>query len=161
MRSGYVIPFESIPPGVCLSSNRSALEHRDFVSSAVCDLLELGLISEVLTPSTVINPLSVSVHSEGKPRFILDLCHVNSYIPKAKFSMEDWKVFLQYLSRGGFMYKFDLKSGYHHIESVSPIISSWVFSGPWVVLEAGIFVLLSYLLGFRLLLTCLPSFSAR
>ena len=111
VRSGYVIPFESITPAVCLSNNRSALEHGDFVSSAVCDLLEFGLISEVLTPPTVINPLSVSVNSEGKPRLILDLRHVNSYIPKAKFRMEDWKVFLQYLSRGGFMYKFDLKLG--------------------------------------------------
>ena len=35
IRSGYVIPFETIPPGVCLSNNRSALEHGDFVSSAV------------------------------------------------------------------------------------------------------------------------------
>ena len=120
IRSGYVIPFETIPPGVCLSNNRSALEHGDFVSSAVCDLLELGLISEVLTPPTVINPLSVSVNSEGKPRLILDLRHVNSYIPKAKFKMEDWKVFLQYLSRGGYMYKFDLKSGYHHIDICQP-----------------------------------------
>ena len=120
IRSGYVFPLESIPPGVCLSNNRSALEHGDFVSSAVCDLLELGLISEVLTPPTLINPLSVSVNSEGKPRLILDLRHVNSYIPKAKFRMEDWKVFLQYLSRGGFMYKFDLKSGYHHIDICQP-----------------------------------------
>ena len=120
IRSGYVIPFETIPPGVCLSNNRSALEHGDFVSSAVCDLLELGLISEVLTPPTVINPLSVSVNSEGKPRLILDLRHVNSYIPKAKFKMKDWKVFLQYLSPGAYMYKFDLKSGYHHIDICQP-----------------------------------------
>ena len=97
IRSGYVIPFESIPPGVWLSNNRLALEHDDFVSSAVCDLLEL--ISEILTPPTVINPLSVSVNLEGKPRLILNLRHVNSYIPKAKFRMEDWNVFLQYLSR--------------------------------------------------------------
>ena len=88
IRSGYVIPFETIPPGVCLCINRSALEHGDFVSSAVCDLLELGLIFEVLTPPMVINPLSVSVNSEGKPRLILDLRHVNSYIPKAKFRLE-------------------------------------------------------------------------
>ena len=120
IRSGYVIPFETIPPGICLSNNRSALEHGEFFSSAVCDLLELGLISEVLTPPTVSNPLSVSVNSEGKPRLILDLRHVNSYIPKAKFKMEDWKVFLQYLSRGGYMYKFDLKSGYHHIDICQP-----------------------------------------
>ena len=119
IRSGYVIPFET-PPGVCLSNNRSALEHGDFVSSAVCDLLELGLICEVLTPPTVINPLSVSVNSEGKPRLILDLRHVNSYIPKPKFKTEDWKVFLQYLSPGAYMYKFDFKSGYHHIDICQP-----------------------------------------
>ena len=128
IRSGYVIPFESIPPGVCLSNNRSALEHDD-----VCDLLELGLISYVLTPPTVINPLSVSVNSEGKPRLILDLRHVNSYIPKAKFRMEDWKVFLQYLSRGGFTYKFDLKSGYHHIDICQPhhqfLCFQWALGG--------------------------------
>ena len=35
IRSGYVILFETIPPGVCLSNNRSTLEHGDFVSSAV------------------------------------------------------------------------------------------------------------------------------
>ena len=103
IRSGYVIPFATIPPGVCLSNNRSALEHSDFVSSAVCDLLKMGLVSELFTPPMVISPLSVSVNSEGKPRLILDLRHVNSCIPKAKFRMEDWKVFLQYLSRGGYM----------------------------------------------------------
>ena len=45
--------------------------------------------------------------------------------------------------------------------SLSPINSSWVFSGLWVVLKTDIFVSLFYLLGFRLLLTCLRSFSAR
>ena len=72
IRSGYAIPFEIIPSGVCLSNNRSALDHGDIVSSAVCDLLKLGLISEVLTPPTVINPFSVSVNSVGKARLILD-----------------------------------------------------------------------------------------
>ena len=114
--SGYFIPFDSTPPSVCLPNNRSALDHHDFVSSAVSDLLKLGLVSEVSALPTVINPLSVSVNSEGKPRLILDLRHVNKHIPKAKFKMEDWRVFLQYVVRGGFMYKFDLKSGYHHID---------------------------------------------
>ena len=114
--SGYFIPFDSTPPSVCLPNNRSALDHHDFVSSAVSDLLKLGLVSEVSALPTVINPLSVSVNSEGKPRLILDLRHVNKHIPKAKFKMEDWRVFLQYVAQGGFMYKFDLKSGYHHID---------------------------------------------
>ena len=154
-------PLRLSLPVFCLSNNRSALEHSDFVSSAGCNLLELDLISEVLTPPTVINPLSVSVNSDGKPRLILDLRHVNSYIPKAKFKMEDWKVFLQYLSRGGYMYKFDLKSGYHHIDICQPhqqfLGFQWALGG----VKTDIFVLLFYLLDFRLLLTCLRRFSAR
>ena len=101
---------------VCLPNNRSAFHHSDFVSSAISDLVNLGLIVELFLPPTVINPLSVSVNSEGKARLILDLRHVNKHIPKAKFRMEDWKVFLQYVLRGGYMFKFDLKSGYHHVD---------------------------------------------
>ena len=70
---------------VCLPNNRSAFHHSDFVSSAFSDLVNLGLIVELFLPPTVINPLSVSVNSEGKARLILDLRHVNKHIPKAKF----------------------------------------------------------------------------
>ena len=87
-------------------------------SPAVCDLLELGLMSEVLTPPTVINPLSVSVDSVGKPHR-RSPSRLQLYL-KANFTMEDWKVFLQYLSSGGYMYKFDLKSGYHRIDICQP-----------------------------------------
>ena len=87
--SGYFIPFDSTPPSVCLPNNRSALDHHDFVSSAVFDLLKLGLVSEVSALPTVINPLSVSVNSEGKPRLILDLRHVNKHTPKLN---SKWKI---------------------------------------------------------------------
>ena len=100
VRSGYVISFESFPPSVCLPNNRSAFHHSDFVSSAISDLLNLGLIVELFLPPTVINPLSVSLNSEEKARLILDLRHVKKHIPKAKFRMEGWKVFLQYFLCG-------------------------------------------------------------
>lgn len=82
IRSGYVVPFDSISSSISLKKNKTALDHRDFVSSAVSDLLQFGLIVEVSRPPTVINPLSVSINSEGKPRLILDLRHVNRHIPK-------------------------------------------------------------------------------
>ena len=118
MRSDYVIRFETTPNCICLSKSRSALEYSDFVSSAVCDLLKFGLVSEVLTPSSVVNLSLVSVHSEGKPELILDLRHVISL--RAKFRNKDWKVYLQCFLRGGYMYKFDLKSGYRHIDISQP-----------------------------------------
>ena len=74
-----------------MSNNRSALNHRDFVSSSTSDLLELRLIS---ASPNVIKSLSVSLNSEGKPILILDMRHVNKHITKAKFGMEDWNVFL-------------------------------------------------------------------
>ena len=43
---------------------------------------------------------------------------------------------------------------YHTSELSSKFEKAWVFSGSWVVLEADISVLLSCLLGFRLLLAC-------
>ena len=49
--SGYFIPFDSTPPSVCLPNNRSALDHHDFVSSAVSDLLNLGLVFRSFCPS--------------------------------------------------------------------------------------------------------------
>ena len=57
--SGYVIPFDSLPSSVCLSNKRSALLHFVFVSSAISDLLKLGLVSEVYAPPTVISELKI------------------------------------------------------------------------------------------------------
>ena len=41
---------------------------------------------------------------------------VNLYVFKRKFRCEDVSVTLQIFSQGFFLFKFDLKSGYHHVE---------------------------------------------
>ena len=64
----------------------------------------------------IVNPLSVSIQSSGKKKLILDLKPVNLYIFKQKFKCEDLKVVLKVLSKGFYLFKFDLKSGYHHVE---------------------------------------------
>ena len=64
----------------------------------------------------IVNPLSVSTHSSGKQRLILDLRHVNSFIFKPKFKCEDLNVAIQIFDKGYHLFKFDLKSGYYHIE---------------------------------------------
>ena len=63
----------------------------------------------------VVNPLSISTN-KGKKRLILDLRYVNNRLWKEKVKFEDWKVFQNYLSRDGYIFNFDLKSGYHHID---------------------------------------------
>jgi len=46
---------------------------------------------------------------------ILDLRVLNNYVLQEKIKFEDWKVTLQLLAKGSFMFKTDLESGYHHI----------------------------------------------
>lgn len=41
---------------------------------------------------------------------------LNKFVRKDKVTFEDWKIALQYFEKGYYMFKFDLKSGYHHID---------------------------------------------
>ena len=115
IRFGYRISFISWPPRAFFCNNRSALDHASFVDSAISDLLLAGSVIEVFTSPSVVNPLTVSINSVGKCRLILDLRHVNKFIPKVKFKMEDSRTFLNYVHSPGYMLKFDVKSGYHHV----------------------------------------------
>lgn len=116
IRNGYKIPFIDFPtPKVC-RNNGSALKEKEFVSEAISDLLGNRCVEVLDYPPAIVNPLSVSVQSSGKKRLILDLRHVNLYIFKQKFKCEDLNVALKVLSKGFYLFKFDLKSGYHHVE---------------------------------------------
>lgn len=86
------------------------------MSKAVNELLQANLVEEIFCVPDIVNPLSVSTRSSGKQRLILDLRHVNSFIFKQKFKCEDLSVAIQIFDLGFHLFKFDLKSGYHHIE---------------------------------------------
>ena len=58
----------------------------------------------------------LSIQKSGKKRLILDLRYINKFLWKDKIKFDDWKVAFSYLEKGNFMFSFDLKSGYHHIE---------------------------------------------
>ena len=116
IENGYSIPFVTKPPRKFNKNNRSALANASFVSEAVADLLNKGCIAMVSDCPEVVNPLSVAFNRSGKKRLILDLHEVNLHIWKDKVKFEDFKVALTYFKKQGFMFKFDLKSGYHHID---------------------------------------------
>lgn len=113
---GYKLPLLQIPPSFVATNNNSALQESEFVESAISELLSLECITEVFAPPAVINPLSVSIQKSGKKRLILDLRHVNQYLFKSKFRCEDVSIAREVLNPGDFMFSFDLKSGYHHVE---------------------------------------------
>jgi len=115
IRTGYKIPFISTPEVSYSNNNRSAIEEREFVSDSIKLLIENGSVEEVSEIPHVVNPLSVAKRPSGKLRLILDLRYVNRHIFKEKIKFEDWTCFESYINLKGFLYKFDLKQGYHHI----------------------------------------------
>ena len=108
IRNGYKIPFIDFPHPMVCRNNGSALKEKEFVSDAISDLLRNRCVEVLDYPPAIVNPLSVSIQSSGKKRLILDLRHVNLYIFKQKFKCEDLKVALKVLSKGLYLFKFDL-----------------------------------------------------
>ena len=153
IENGYKLPFRTIPDKAEIKNNKSAKKNAQFVSDSIKELLESKRIVEVPFKPYVVNPLSVS-SNEGKHRLILDLRYVNDYLEKRKVKFEDWKTFQNYISSENYLFKFDLKNGYHHIEIFQPHLTYLSFQ--WEVDGVpGIFALQFCPSGFLLPLTFL------
>ena len=125
LRFGYKLPLIDTPQPRRFKNNKSALRNRDFVDAAVDELLLSGRIIKVDRPPRVVNPLSVSDNG-AKKRLILDLRYVNLHLWKERVKFEDFKTLKNFLHKGSFMFQFDFKSGYHHID-IFP--EHWTFLG--------------------------------
>ena len=113
---GYRLPFIETPLSAEFRNNNSAYSHADFVSKAILELVDNSIVRECSSSPLVVNPLSVSEQANGKLRLILDLRYINHSLWKDKVKFEDWSHALSYLQNGDYMFSWDLKSGYHHIE---------------------------------------------
>ena len=114
--SGYKIPFKSIPDRVCLNNNKSARDNVKTVCTEIQKLIDKGCVSEVSDIPFVVNPLTLAFNKVGKPRLVLNCRHINQFIHEFSFRMEDVKVAREIFQKGYFLFSFDLKSAYHHIE---------------------------------------------
>ena len=79
---GYRFPFTVLPWQVSKLNHRSALQHEQFVSSAIGELLEAGCIIQSSECPLVCSPLSVVENAKGKLRLVLDLRYVNQLLPE-------------------------------------------------------------------------------
>ena len=113
---GYKIPLLSQPCKTYCKNNKSALLEPEFVSEAINDLLDRALIEKCKDTPYVVNPLTVSAHSSGKKRLILDLRVVSKHLWEQSVKYEDIKIALAYLQQGFHMIRFDLTSAYHFID---------------------------------------------
>ena len=116
MRDGYEMPFVTLPPPKASPNNLSAVTHSHFVSEAISDLSRTKCVEILDYKPDIVNPLSVYIQPSGKKKLIIDLRHVNLYVFKRKLRCEDESVALQIFPKGFFLFKFNLKSGYHHVE---------------------------------------------
>ena len=58
----------------------------------------------------------MSVQNSGKERLVLDLRHVNQYVDRQKVKFEGVNEALLFANNSKYMYKFDLKNGYFHLD---------------------------------------------
>ena len=62
------------------------------------------------------NPLSVVSNSTGKLRLVLNLRYLNQFLHVSHFKYEGLRVAVLMFEKNDYLIKFDLKSGYHHID---------------------------------------------
>ena len=116
INTGYRLPFLAFPPAVCARNHKSALEHATFVSEAIQELIDAGCAVCVPTCPTVCSPLQVVVNAKGKLCLVINLRYVNQYLQLSKFKYEILNLIPVLFSEGDYMFTFDLKSGYHHVD---------------------------------------------
>ena len=84
---GYYIPFVVLPWPIFKCNHCSALEHEEFVTSAIDELVDTGCKYPVMSALWCVSPLSVVENPKGKLRFVLDLRYVNQFLPEKSSSM--------------------------------------------------------------------------
>ena len=106
LRDGYSLPFMSLPQKTFFNNHGSIAEDQEFVCQEVAKLLASGAVTEVGREDLMVcNPL-----------LIVDLCYVNQHLRSHKFKYEDIRTVADLFCKGDWFFKFDYKSGYHHIE---------------------------------------------
>ena len=130
VEKGYILPFIREPPSFYAENNKSSLRNAKFVEKAILDLLNNDFVVELPQRAYCSNPLTVS--EKGKLRLVLDLRHVNQYLKVKSFCYEDLKTLAELIERDDFFVRFDLKSGYHHVD-IHPahhkyLGFEWIFS---------------------------------
>ena len=107
--------FET-PSAYAGKNNTSVCQNASFVTNAINELLFNNFTEEIPNCPHIVNPLSVSTQPSGKQRLILDLRHVNQCVYKQEFIGEDIRTIFSLTEKDIFLFNFDLKSAYHHVE---------------------------------------------
>ena len=116
IENGYRLPLKFIPPTHCQPNHKSTVIHRSFVEEAVENLVNNRCVLRVSERPHVCSPLSVVCNSAGKLRLVLNLRYLNQYLHVLTFKYEDLRVAALLFDANEYLFKFDLKLGYHHVD---------------------------------------------
>ena len=111
---GYRLPLKILPPPHYQSNHKSAMISQQFVD----DASKLNhCIMKVDVRLYICSPLSVVSNSSGKPYLVLNLRYLNQFLYVVSFKYEDLRVAALGFQEDEFLFKFDQKSGYHHVDT--------------------------------------------
>lgn len=116
IREGYKLPLLDIPAMYHKCNAKSALDAKEFVTNSLKELLQNRCIRKVDTRPHVCSPLAVVTNGEGKKRLVLNLRYLNQFLLKERFKYEDLHIAMLLFKREDYLFTFDLKSGYHHVD---------------------------------------------
>ena len=116
---GYDLVWDKHPPIAReMQISHSSLEHQDFVTGAVEEMVKAGAVS--ILPSgtipTVISPLGVVPKpNSDKFRLIVNMRYVNEHLVKRVFKFEGLSDIADMAVKGDYSVAYDLTSGYYHV----------------------------------------------
>lgn len=107
----------TIPHKIQFQNHQSFYKHWDFSVDAVEKLVVSGtahLYGRSEGRPKVINPLGVALNGRAE-RLVLNGMYINLFMKQMPFKYERLRDILTFLTKGGFIATWDLKSGYFHI----------------------------------------------
>jgi hypothetical protein len=116
---GYDLVWVTSPPiAKEMPNSKSALEHHDFVTNAIADMVEAGAASALPTGviPTVVSPLGVvpKPHSD-KLRLIVNMRYVNDHLVTRVFKFEGLTDIAGMANKGDYSLSYDLTSEHYHV----------------------------------------------
>jgi hypothetical protein len=136
IRQGYILLLTTLPEPQILKNNKSASGNESFVTEAITELLaclSIAMVDKPPPPPLVVNPLSVATNDRGKKRLVLDLRHINRHLHRLRFKCEDVDTAVLLRNPRDFLFAFDIKSAYHHVEIFKDhqqyFDIQWVYNG--------------------------------
>ena len=94
----------------------SATSHGEFVTEAIKNLVVNRCATLVEGQPYICSPFSVVSNSAGKLHLVLNLKYLNQYLHVLSFKYEDLRTAALMFEVDEYLFKFDLKSGYHHVD---------------------------------------------